>query len=103
MAKLKNTEENPKILPLKSFREELETLLSQYNDSILASYIGNCLREYDQNNVQQSENPFGVDLTKMPEVLPNNPPQPPQPIPANVGNNVSTGWSNPFGGTSWGT
>jgi hypothetical protein len=28
--------------------------------------------------------------------------QAPQPIPANVGNNVTTGWSNPFGGTSWG-
>lgn len=101
MAKLKNTEEKQKIV-LKSFREELENLLFQYNDSILASYIGNCLREYDQNNIQQVENPFSVDLTKMPDVLPNNPQQPPQPIPANVGNNVSTGWSNPFGGTSWG-
>jgi len=24
------------------------------------------------------------------------------PVPASVGNQVSTGWSNPFGGTSWG-
>lgn len=102
MAKLKNPEEKLEIIPLKSFRENLENLLSQYNDSILASYIKNCLKDYDQNNITQTENPFGVDLTKMPEVLPNNPPQPPQPIPANVGNNVSRGWSNPFAGTSWG-
>jgi len=25
-----------------------------------------------------------------------------EPIPASVGNKVSSGWSNPFGGTSWG-
>lgn len=102
MAKSKTIKEKSKIIPLKNFREELNNLLSKYEDSILASYIGNCLKEYEQNNQNQGENPFGVDLTKMPEIIPNNPPQPPQPIPANVGNKVTTGWSNPFGGTSWG-
>lgn len=104
MAKSKTVEEKSKIIPLKSFKEELENLLSRYNDSILANYIGNCLKEYDHSNYMsqaQGENPFGVDLNKMPETKQNTP-QPPQAIPANVGNNVSTGWSNPFGGTSWG-
>lgn len=86
----------------KDFRTELEKLIAKHEDSILAKYIDNCLKEYDHANyMSQPENPFGVDLAKMPEVKPSTP-QPPQAIPANIGNNVTTGWSNPFGGTSWG-
>lgn len=86
----------------KDFKTELEKLISKHEDSILAKYINDRLNEYDHaNHIGQAENPFGVDLTKMPEVKPSTP-QPPQAIPANVGNNVTTGWSNPFGGTSWG-
>lgn len=86
----------------KDFKAELENLISKHEDSILAKYIHNCLKEYDHvNYMSQAENPFGVDLSKLPEVTQNTP-QPPQAIPANVGNNVSTGWSNPFAGTSWG-
>lgn len=76
------------------FRQKLETLLNKNKDSDLASYISNCLIEYDKKN-QTKENPFGVDLNQMPQ--PNN-----GPIPANIGNNITTGWGNPFGGTSWG-
>lgn len=86
----------------KDFKAELEKLIAKNEDSILAKYIDNCLKEYDHANyMSQAENPFGVDLTKMPEIAPTTP-QPPQAIPANVGNNVTSGWSNPFAGTSWG-
>lgn len=86
----------------KDFKVELKKLIAKHEDSILAKYINDCLNDYDNNNhTIQSENPFGVDLSKMPEVLPNTS-QPPQAIPANVGNTVTTGWSNPFAGTSWG-
>jgi hypothetical protein len=76
------------------FRQKLENLLNKNSDSQLASYINTCLIEYDKKN-QTPQNPFGIDLNKTP-----NPAN--QPIPANIGNNISTGWSNPFGGTSWG-
>ena len=83
----------------KDFKVELEKLIAKHEDSILAKHINECLIQYDQSyNESQLENPFGVDLSKMPEPIN----QAPQPIPANIGNNVTTGWSNPFGGTSWG-
>ena len=89
----------------KDFRKELESLISNYEDSLLASYISNALKEYDHaeyaKQLQPKENPFGVDLNKVPEAKPITP-QPPQPIPANVGNTTTQGWSNPFAGTSWG-
>ena len=81
------------------FRAELEKLIAKHEDSILAKYVNDCLIQYDRSyNEAQLENPFGVDLNKMPEPIN----QAPQPIAANVGNKVTTGWSNPFGGTSWG-
>lgn len=88
-----------------NFKEELLSLISKYDDSILAKYINDCLKAYEHSNpmsqAQPKENPFGVDLNKIPEVK-NDTPQPQQPIPANFGNKTTTGWSNPFGGTSWG-
>lgn len=89
----------------KDFREELEKLISKHEDSVLAHYIENTLKVYDHSEfIKRSHpelNPFGVDLTKLPETK-NETPQPPQAIPANVGNTTTSGWSNPFGGTSWG-
>jgi hypothetical protein len=91
----------------KNFKEELLALISECEDSILAKYIDECLKKYEHENYtsqlsKPSTNHFGVDLNKVPEVKTETP-QTPQPIPANVGNNkVTTGWSNPFGGTSWG-
>lgn len=75
------------------FRKKLENLLSKNSNDPLASYILECLATHDRCHIKQ-ENPFGVELNKMPE--------PSGPIPANVGNKTTTGWSNPFGGTSWG-
>jgi hypothetical protein len=86
----------------KDFRKELEKLISKFEDSLLAKRINDVLKEYDQpEETKNVENPFGVDLTKVPEVKPNTP-QPPQAIPANIGNVTTQGWSNPFAGTSWG-
>ena len=83
----------------KDFRKELEKLIAKHEDSELVSHIANSLKEYDHaqymKQSQPPENPYGVDLNKMPQV--NN-----QPIPVNVGNTTTSGWSNPFGGTSWG-
>jgi len=86
----------------KDFRKELEKLITNHKDSVLAKHIDHCLKEYDHaEQTKSAENPFGVDLSKVPEVKPNTP-QPPQAIPANVGNVTTQGWSNPFAGTSWG-
>jgi hypothetical protein len=75
------------------FKKELEKLLNKNEESLLASYIKKCLNDYD-SQINNKENPFGVELQQ---------PNPnPQPIAANVGNTTTTGWSNPFGGTSWG-
>ena len=81
------------------FKKDLEKLLKKNEDSVLANYIDNCLKEYEAKNSKQEvlENPFGVNL--QPPVA--NPPSN-QPIPANIGNKTTSGWSNPFGGTSWG-
>jgi hypothetical protein len=87
----------------KDFRKDLEKILVKYNNSKLAKHIQKCLIEYDNQSKNKSkdvENPYGVELNKIPEkneeVLPN------QPIPAPIGNNTTLGWNNPFGGTSWG-
>ncbi len=78
------------------FRKKLETLLEKNSENPLSSYIKDCINTYDIKNSQEKEtvNPFGVDLNKMPNAS--------EPIPANIGNTTTTGWSNPFGGTSWG-
>jgi hypothetical protein len=74
------------------FKNELQILLNNNENSLLASYIKKCLNDYD-SQINNKENPFGVELQQ-----PNN-----QQIAANVGNSkTTTGWSNPFGGTSWG-
>lgn len=81
------------------FKKDLEKLLKKNEDSVLANYIDNCLKDYELKNSKQEEvleNPFGVNL--QPPVVN----APPQPIPANIGNKTTSGWSNPFGGTSWG-
>ncbi len=94
---------------VKDFRKELEKLVSKHEDSILAKYINECLKAYDLNNFinkpPTGEELFGVDLQKLPEKEKNLPAQTinkNQPIPAPIGNNTSSGWRNPFGGTSWG-
>lgn len=82
------------------FKKDLEKLLNKNEDSVLANYIDNCLKEYEAKNFKQEElleNPFGVGL-QPPVVNPSLN----QPIPANIGNKTTSGWSNPFGGTSWG-
>jgi len=75
------------------FKNELQILLNNNEKSSLATYIKKCLSDYD-SNANNKENPFGVELQQ--------PNLNPKPIAANVGNTTTTGWSNPFGGTSWG-
>jgi hypothetical protein len=83
----------------KDFRKELQKLISNNEDSVLANYIDDCLKKYDHDEyMKKTENPYGLDLNKGPELKHNIP----QPIPANIGNTTTSGWSNPFGGTSWG-
>ena len=77
------------------FRKKLENLLQKNEDSPLALYVKQCLETYDRSNSSQ-ENPYGVTLQKTPE------PEQSGPIAAKMGNNTTSGWSNPFGGTSWG-
>ena len=80
------------------FKKDLEKLLKKNEDSLLAGYIAKCLKDY---NVQTEEqvNPFGVEI-QPPEVAVQ---QAPKSNAAPVGNNpTTTGWSNPFAGTSWG-
>jgi hypothetical protein len=103
-----------------SFRTELTELINHHSvenrsntpDFILANYLIDCIRAYDravsactdyvENTpkvaAEQKQNPFGVEM-QPPNV---NPVTPSEPIPAPVGNKVTSGWSNPFGGTSWG-
>lgn len=84
-----------------SFKDELQALIKKYDDSLLAKYIEHCLNKYNKDNYlsnSNQENPFGVDVNKMPELKTSTP----QPIPAPIGNKTSSGWNNPFGGTSWG-
>lgn len=101
------------------FRTELTELVNRYSvdnrshtpDFILANYLIDCIRAYDRAvsactdymenspklTAEQKQNPFGVEMQP-----PNVNPAPSGPIPAAVGNKVTSGWSNPFGGTSWG-
>ena len=92
-------------------RHEMNTR-SNTQDYILAEYIIDCIRAYDKAAVKrdetkssessapqtpQIEDPFGVGMLPPVSNSIQN-----KPIPAEVGNKVTTGWSNPFGGTSWG-
>lgn len=110
------------------FRTELTSLLNKFSiennsntaDYILSEYLINCLQAYDKAVLQidkhttavlqrdkhttvpfgttPKENPYGVDFKPPTEIkLEVN-----KPIPAKVGNTTTTGWSNPFCGTSWG-
>lgn len=80
------------------FKKDLEKLLKKNEDSLLANYIAKCLKDYETQSSEQV-NPFGVDL-QAPNVAAQ---QSQKPNGAPVGNNPTTsGWSNPFGGTSWG-
>jgi hypothetical protein len=100
------------------FRTELKGLLNRFSidsknntaDYILAEYLNNCLDAYNKavaerekytknpSEISLEENLYGVQLK--PPIEPK--PEPNKPIPAPVGNNITTGWSNPFAGTSWG-
>jgi hypothetical protein len=77
----------------KDFKTELNKLISKFNDSVLALHIKKCLDDYEhaEQKIQAQEN-----------IPKPTPVQHQGPIPANIGNKVTTGWSNPFGGTSWG-
>ena len=79
------------------FKKDLEKLLKKNEDSVLASYIAKCLKDY---GVQTVEEVAPVDvILQTPDVSV----QPQKSNAAPVGNNPTTsGWSNPFGGTSWG-
>jgi hypothetical protein len=73
------------------FKKDLEKLLNKNEKISLALYIKKCLSDYD-SQINNKENPFGVEL-QQPNLQSNA---------ANVGNApTTTGWSNPFGGTSW--
>jgi len=80
------------------FKKDLEKLLKKNEDSLLAVYIAKCLKDYEVQSTEQV-NPFGVDLQPPHAVVQSSQ----QPIGAPIGNNpTTTGWSNPFAGTSWG-
>ena len=80
------------------FKKDLEKLLKKSEDSHLAGYIAKCFKDYEAQSTEQV-NPFGVEI-QPPEVAVQ---QAPKSNAAPVGNNpVTTGWSNPFAGTSWG-
>jgi len=104
------------------FKKELTDLINKFSldnkcntpDYILCDYIVNCIETFyttidkrdsyskmkESHFVENVENKnlFGVPLQKIAE----NQPQKPTPIPAEVGQKTTSGWSNPFGGTSWG-
>jgi hypothetical protein len=103
------------------FKKELTDLINKFSldnkcntpDYILCDYILNCIENYynttrkkdeyskikdTQLQNKENNNLFGVPLQKIEE----NQPQKPSPIPAEMGQKITTGWSNPFGGTSWG-
>ena len=80
------------------FKKDLEKLLKKNEDSLLAAYIAKCLKDFENQSTEQA-NPFGIEI-QPPEVAVQ---QPQKSNAAPVGNNPTTsGWSNPFAGTSWG-
>lgn len=100
------------------FRTELTSLLNRFSienksntaDYILSEYIIDCLQAYDKavlqrdkhaktpSDISLEENLYGVHLKPPTEVGL----EPNKPIPAKVGNTTTSGWANPFAGTSWG-
>lgn len=103
------------------FKKELTDLINKFSlddkcntpDYILCDYIIGCIENFyttvdkrdsyskmKETHFENNENSnlFGVPLQKISE----NNIQSPSPIPAPIGNNTSSGWRNPFGGTSWG-
>jgi hypothetical protein len=105
-----------------NLRNELKTLISNNPasnrsnspDHVLAEYLFNALESFhdavlerdkytkNPSEVSLEENLYGVQLKSV-----NPPTEGPKtesnmPIPAKVGNTTTTGWSNPFAGTSWG-
>lgn len=103
------------------FRTELTTLLNRFSienksntaDYILSEYIIDCLQAYDKAVLQRDkhsiptentlqENPYGVQLKSVVPPTEGLKTEPNGPIPAKVGNTTTSGWTNPFAGTSWG-
>jgi hypothetical protein len=106
-----------------NLRNELKTLISNNPalnrsntpDHVLAEYLFNALESFhnaalerdkytkNPSEVSLEENLYGVQLKPVTQPTEGLKAEPNMPIPAKVGNTTtSTGWSNPFAGTSWG-
>ena len=104
------------------FKTELKNLINRYPslnrsnspDHILVEYLIGSLESFHNSvlerdkyiqtpsEVSLKENLYGVQLKSA--VLPTEglKAEPNMPIPAKVGQTTTSGWSNPFAGTSWG-
>jgi hypothetical protein len=105
-----------------NLRNEFKTLISNNPalnrsntpDHVLVEYLFNALEsfhdavlerdKYTKNpkEISLEENLYGVQLKSVNPPTEGLKPEPNMPIPAKVGNTTTTGWSNPFAGTSWG-
>jgi hypothetical protein len=105
-----------------NLRNELKTLISNNPslnrsntpDHVLAEYLFNALESFhnsvlerdkytkDPSNVSLEDNLYNVQLKSENPPTENLKTESNMPIPAKVGNTTTTGWSNPFAGTSWG-
>lgn len=105
------------------FKADLKNLINRYPslnrsnspDHILVEYLIGSLESFHNSvlerdkyiqtpsEVSLKENLYGTDLKTVSPVTENIVPEINKPIPANVGKTATTsGWSNPFAGTSWG-
>lgn len=104
------------------FKTELTNLINRYPslnrsnspDHILVEYLIGSLESFHNSvlerdkyiqtpsEVSLKENLYGVNLQPVNPIPENIIPEPNRPIPAKVGQTTTSGWSNPFAGTSWG-
>lgn len=90
-------------LELNVFRvvgNEGSQLIYETNENQTATGPEILLNESGKNNPIEIKNHDVAE--NMPEPKKTEEPSPQGSRPAPVGNTVTTGWSNPFGGTSWG-
>lgn len=105
-----------------NLRNELKTLISNNPtlnrsntpDYVLVEYLFNALESFhnavlerdkytkNPSEVSLEENLYGVQLKPVTSPTEGLKSEPNMPIPAKVGSATTSGWSNPFGGTSWG-
>lgn len=104
------------------FRTELKNLINRYPalnrsnspDHILVEYLTGALESFhnsvserdkyvkNPSEVSLEENLYGVQLKTTVPPTEGLKAEPNMPIPAKVGNTTTSGWANPFAGTSWG-